>query len=84
MEKTLEEEKKVTDKEALSEAAKEIEILMGENERYRTLLSMQNESYFRTELVGAILKIDERFEKLDSRLEDMNKILLGIHNSLKK
>lgn len=84
MGKTSDEEKTSSNQAAMEEAANQIEILTEENVRYKTLLSMQNESYFRTELVGAILKIDERFDKLDSRLEDLNKILLGIHNSLKK
>lgn len=84
MEKTLDEEKNKQNQEALNEAVNQIENLTLENERYKTLLSMQNETYFRTELVGAILKIDERMGELDSRLEDLNKIMLGIHNSLKK
>lgn len=85
MEKTSDEGKKQSkNQEAMEEAANQIQILSEENERYKVLLSMQNENYFRTELVGAILKIDERLEKLDSRFEDLNKILLGIHNNLKK
>lgn len=79
---TSDEEKKKpqADKAELEEAANQIQILSEENVRYKTLLSMQNESYFRTELVGAILKIDERFENFDSRLEDLNKILYKILN----
>lgn len=81
---SAEEKKKLSNQEVLNEVENQIQTLSEENERYKVLLSMQNENYFRTELVGAILKIDERFDKLDSRLEDLNKILLGIHNVLKR
>ena len=68
--------KKPTQEETTKAILGELESLRLENASYKTLLSMQNKSYFRAELIEALLKLDSRFE-------DMNKILLAIHNKHK-
>lgn len=76
---TSEEEKKKIQKkpkENVEDLKAESEFLRQENRSYKSLLNMQNKSYFRAELVEAILK-------LSVQLEDQNRILLAIHDKQK-
>ena len=72
---TLEEKEKKNQQNLAADKA-ELEFLRQENASYKSLLNMQNKSYFRAELVEAILILGEQ-------MKDTNKVLLAIHKKQK-
>ena len=58
----------------------QVDTVMKENQAYKTLLNMQNESYFRAEMVESLILIQNQLVNLnstiDTRLEDLIKVLI--------
>lgn len=80
--KKMTQEKSSPLKKKLDLDSEQLEALLKENQSYKTLLSMQNESYYRAEILESIMILQSLLSKLDTtideRLNDLNKILIGI------
>ena len=53
------------------------QLLIQENQAYKTLMNMQNESYFRGELLENVLLLQKTLLQINDTLIDMNKINIG-------
>ena len=53
-------------------------LIVQENQAYRAILNMQNESYYRKELIDCLTVISETLKEINVALIDNNKILINL------
>ena len=54
------------------------DLIVQENQAYRAILNMQNESYYRKELIDCLTVISETLKEINVALIDNNKILINL------